>query len=63
LLQKNKELNLKSAKQKRAACMSFPNKFTEVAIAVMHEEDVSGTRNCNACDGKAIESPRDMACA
>jgi hypothetical protein len=43
--------------------MSFPNKFTEVAIAVMHEEDVSGTRNCNACDGKAIESPRDMACA
>jgi hypothetical protein len=42
LLQRNKELNLKIAEQKRAAYTSFLSNFTEVAVAVMHEEDVSG---------------------
>ncbi|HEX4205244.1 MAG TPA: hypothetical protein VHZ51_13845 [Ktedonobacteraceae bacterium] len=42
LLQLNKELNLKIAEQKRGAYESFLNNFTEVAVAVMHDEDISG---------------------
>ncbi len=42
LLQKNKELNLKIAEQKRVAYASFLKNFTEIAVAVMHDEDVSG---------------------
>jgi DNA topoisomerase IA len=42
LLQKNKELNLKLAEQKREAYTSFLRNFTETAVAVMHDEDVSG---------------------
>jgi hypothetical protein len=42
LLQKNKELKLKIAEQKREAYASFLKNFTEVAVAVMHDEDVSG---------------------
>jgi hypothetical protein len=42
LLQKNKELNLKIAEQKREAYNSFLRNFTEISVAVMHDEDVSG---------------------
>jgi hypothetical protein len=42
LLQRNKELNLKIAEQKRAAYTIFLNDFTETAVAIMHDEDVSG---------------------
>jgi hypothetical protein len=42
LLQKNKELNLKIAEQKREAYASFLNNFTEIAVAVTHDEDISG---------------------
>jgi hypothetical protein len=42
LLQRNKELNLKIAEQKREAYASFLMNFTETAVAVMHDEDVSG---------------------
>ncbi len=42
LLQKNKELNLKIAEQKREAYSNFLRNFTEVAVAVMHDDDVSG---------------------
>jgi hypothetical protein len=42
LLQKNKELNLKIAEQKREAYTTFLKNFTEIAVAVMHDEDVSG---------------------
>src|SRR5271166_6445651 len=42
LLQKNKELKLKIADQKREAYSSFLKNFTATAVAVMHEEDVSG---------------------
>ena len=42
LLQKNKELNLKIAEQKREAYTSFLRNFTEIAVAVMHDENVSG---------------------
>ena len=42
LFQRNKELNLKIAEQKRGAYASFLKNFTEVAVAVMHDEDVSG---------------------
>jgi DNA topoisomerase IA len=42
LLQKNKEMNLKLAEQKREAYTSFLRNFTETAVAVMHDEDVSG---------------------
>ena len=42
LLQKNKELNLKIAEQKREASASFLKNYTEIAVAVMHDEDVSG---------------------
>ena len=42
LLQKHRELNLKIAEQKREAYGSFLKNFTEVAVAVMHDEEVSG---------------------
>ena len=42
LLQKNKELNLKIAEQKREAYASFLKNFTEIAVAVTYDEDVSG---------------------
>jgi hypothetical protein len=42
LYQKNKELNLKIAEQKRAAYTSFLRNFTEIAVAVMHDEEVAG---------------------
>jgi hypothetical protein len=42
LLQRNKELNLKIAEQKREAYASFLNNFTTITVAVMHDEDVSG---------------------
>ena len=41
LLQKNKELNLKIADQKREAYASFLNNFTKVAVAATYDEDVS----------------------
>ena len=42
LLQKNKELKLKIADQKREAYSNFLSNFTETAVAIMHNEDVSG---------------------
>ena len=42
LLQKNKELKLKIADQKREAYSSFLRNFTETAVAIMHDEDVAG---------------------
>ena len=42
LLQKNKELNLKIAEQKREAYTNFLKNFTEIAVAVIHDEDISG---------------------
>ena len=42
LLQRNKELDLKIADQKREAYASFLKNFTAIAVAVMHDEDVSG---------------------
>jgi hypothetical protein len=42
LLQKNKELNLKIAEQKREAYTGFLRNFTEVAVAVKYGKDVSG---------------------
>lgn len=42
LLQRRKELNLKIAEQKRDAYANFLKNFTETAVAVMHNEDVSG---------------------
>jgi hypothetical protein len=42
LLQKNKELKIKIAEQKREAYSNFLKNFTETALAVMHDEDVSG---------------------
>lgn len=42
LLQKNKELKLKISEQKREAYASFLKNFTEAAIAIMHDEEVSG---------------------
>jgi len=42
LLQKNKELNLKIAEKKRDAYTRFLRNFTETAVPVTHEEDVSG---------------------
>lgn len=41
LLQRNKELNLKIAGQKRRTYTRFLRNFTEIAVAVMHDEDVS----------------------
>jgi hypothetical protein len=42
LLQKNKELNLKIAEQKREAYAIFLKNFTETAVAIMNDEEVSG---------------------
>ena len=42
LMQRNKEINLKIAEQKRAAYASFLKNFTETAVAVMHDEEISG---------------------
>src|SRR5437016_14106201 len=42
LLQRNKELNLKIADQKREAYANFLTNFTKVSVAVMHDEDISG---------------------
>ena len=42
LFQRNKELDLKIADQKREAYASFLKNFTAIAVAVMHDEDVSG---------------------
>ena len=42
LLQKNKELKLKIADRKREAYSSFLRNFTETAVAIMYDEDVSG---------------------
>lgn len=42
LSQRNKELNLKIADQKRRTYTRFLRNFTEIAVAVMHAEDVSG---------------------
>jgi hypothetical protein len=42
LLQKNKELKFKIAEQKREAYTNFLRNFTEIAVAVMHDEDLSG---------------------
>jgi hypothetical protein len=42
LFQENKELNLKIAEQKREAYANFLKNFTEIAVAVMHDEDISG---------------------
>jgi hypothetical protein len=42
LFQRNRELNLKIAEQKREAYATFLRNFTETAVAVMHDEDVSG---------------------
>lgn len=45
LLQKNKELNIKLAEQNASytpVSFSFLRSFTETAVAVMHDEDVSG---------------------
>ena len=41
LLQRNKELNFKFAEQKREAYESFLKNFTGIAVAVMHDEDIS----------------------
>ncbi len=42
LFQRNKELNLKIADQKREAYASFLTNFTKTSVAVTHDEDVSG---------------------
>ncbi len=42
LLQKNKELKLKIADQKREAYSNFLRNFTQTAVAIMHDDDVSG---------------------
>jgi hypothetical protein len=41
LIQKNKELNLKIADQKREAYARFLNNFTKVAVAATYDEDLS----------------------
>ncbi len=41
LFQRNKELNLKIAEQKRRAYTRFLRNFTDTAIAVMHDEEVT----------------------
>jgi hypothetical protein len=42
LFQRNKELKLKIAEQKRAAYSTFLTNFTDTAVAVMHDEEISG---------------------
>jgi hypothetical protein len=44
LIQKHKELTLEIAERKRTVYASFLENFTEISIAVMNDEDVSGTR-------------------
>ena len=39
LFQRNKELNLKIADQKREAYTSFLNNFTKIAVAATYDED------------------------
>jgi hypothetical protein len=41
LFQRNKELNLKIADQKREAYTSFLNNFTKIAVAATYDEDLS----------------------
>ena len=41
LFQKNKELKLKIADQKRKAYSNFLRNFTQTAVAIMHDEGVS----------------------
>ena len=41
LFQKNKELKLKIADQKRKAYSNFLSNFTQTAVAIMHDEGVS----------------------
>ena len=41
LVQKNKELKLKIADQKREAYSNFLRNFTQTAVAIMHDEGVS----------------------
>jgi hypothetical protein len=42
LFQRNKEFKLKIADKKRDAYHNFLKNFTEMAVAIMHEKDVSG---------------------
>jgi hypothetical protein len=42
LSKRNKELNLRIADQKRRTYTRFLRNFTEIAVAVMHDEDISG---------------------
>lgn len=42
LLQKNRELRLRVVEQKARAYTRFLRNFTEIAVAAMHDEDVSG---------------------
>lgn len=42
LLQRNKELNLKIAEQKRAAYATFLKDWTETAVKAVYDEDLSG---------------------
>jgi hypothetical protein len=42
LFQRRQELNLKIAEQKREAYTGFLRNFTEVAVAVTYDKDVSG---------------------
>jgi hypothetical protein len=42
IFQKNKELNLKIADQKRKAYATFMKNFTDTTISVMHDEEISG---------------------
>ncbi len=42
VLQMNRELKLKIAEKKREAYNRFLSNFTEIAVAVMHDEDLSG---------------------
>lgn len=42
LFQKNKELKLKIADQKRETYSNFLRNFTQTAVAIMHDDDVAG---------------------
>ena len=57
LLQKNKELKLKIADQKREAYSNFLRNFTQTAVAIMHDDDVSG----KGCRPGPNVSPRSTA--
>jgi hypothetical protein len=45
LLQKNKELEMKRAEQKRDAYANFLGNFTETALAVMHNKNPNGLKS------------------